>query len=31
MDKELPLTVQSDMDDVTVTLSEPPPPQQASQ
>jgi hypothetical protein len=31
MDKELPLTVQSDMDDVTVTLTEPPPPQQASQ
>jgi hypothetical protein len=31
MDKELPLTVQSDMDDVTVTLTEPPPPQQAAQ
>lgn len=31
MDKETPLTVQSDMDDVQVTLVEPPPPQQASQ
>jgi hypothetical protein len=31
MDKETPLTVQSDMDDVQVTLVEPPPPQQAAQ
>ncbi len=31
MDKETPLSVQSDMDDVQVTLVEPPPPQQASQ
>jgi hypothetical protein len=31
MDKETPLTVQSDMDDVQVTLVEPPPPQPASQ
>jgi hypothetical protein len=31
MDKETPLTVQNDMDDVQVTLVDPPPPQQASQ
>lgn len=31
MDKETPLTVQSDMDDVQITLVEPPPPQTASQ
>jgi hypothetical protein len=31
LDKETPLTVQSDMDDVQVTLVEPPPPQRASQ
>ncbi len=31
MDKETPLSVQSDMDDVQVTLVEPPPPQAASQ
>ena len=31
MDKETPLSVQSDLDDVQVTLVEPPPPQQASQ
>jgi hypothetical protein len=31
MDKETPLTVQSDMDDVQVTVVEPPPPQQAAE
>ena len=31
MDKETPLSVQDDMNDVLVTLVEPPPPQQASQ
>ncbi|HTW82102.1 MAG TPA: hypothetical protein VME23_21335 [Terracidiphilus sp.] len=31
MDKEMPLNVQDDMDDVAVTLSEPPPPQTAAQ
>jgi len=31
MDKETPLIVQSDMDDVQVTVVEPPPPQRASQ
>jgi hypothetical protein len=30
MDKETPLTVQSDMDDVQVTLAEPPPPPQTA-
>jgi hypothetical protein len=31
MDKETPLSVQGDLDDVLVTLVEPPPPQQANQ
>jgi hypothetical protein len=31
MDKETPVSVQNDMDDVQMTLVEPPPPQQASQ